>query len=201
VLRKPLLRERRGESEEQFFERLVLDMAERPDWYFARGVVVRLENERDEFVRDVSSTVTLIEVCRATPVPAPRNPDACMRFGRACDFLGVCSGVELLSDDSRFQSRTYRRAKLCAACGARGVHDCLASTQALAAQLLAGLEAYETRVTPLMAEARIRLRKHLPAVLDSGGEFSPPVSPTPSSGGGDSSPESSAGEIWEEGRL
>ena len=106
VIRKPLLRLKNAETEAQFFARLLEDMASKPDWYFQRATIVRLEHEHDAFVHDVESWSLAMDSSSHTR--APRNPDACMKFGRECDFFGVCSGEISLSDDARFTARTYR---------------------------------------------------------------------------------------------
>jgi hypothetical protein len=33
----------------------------------------------------------------------PRNPDACMRYGRVCEFFAVCSGEAQLTDPTRYE--------------------------------------------------------------------------------------------------
>jgi hypothetical protein len=33
----------------------------------------------------------------------PRNPDACVRYGRTCEFFGVCTGESSLQDDQQYR--------------------------------------------------------------------------------------------------
>ena len=103
ALRKPALRGKKGETDDQLFERAVLDMAARPDWYFMRSTIVRLEFERTAYEHDIAGVA---EMMAARPMA--RNPDSCMKWGRECDFFGVCSGDVELDDDTRFTARTYR---------------------------------------------------------------------------------------------
>ena len=49
VTRKPTIRPRKGESPEQYGERLITDIGDRPDYYFARREVPRLDDELAEF--------------------------------------------------------------------------------------------------------------------------------------------------------
>jgi hypothetical protein len=49
VSRKPTIRPRKNETPQQYGERLLADMAERPDYYFQRREVPRLEDELAEF--------------------------------------------------------------------------------------------------------------------------------------------------------
>lgn len=91
ALHKPQLRKlRQGkpneETDAEFESRILSDMAERPEHYFQRATIVRLEAEHEAFEEDVRATAALI----ADTTEAPRNPGACWTFGRACDFFGVC---------------------------------------------------------------------------------------------------------------
>jgi len=104
VLRKSALREKKGETPEQLFDRTIEDISSRPDWYFARQPVVRLAEEREEFARDIASTARLI-----ASGERPRNPDACIRFGRECEFLGVCTKEMDIHDERYFRNREPSR--------------------------------------------------------------------------------------------
>ena len=104
VLRKSALREKKGETPEQLFDRTIEDISARPDWYFARQPVVRLEDERAAFAADIASTARLIATGER-----PRNPDACIRFGRECEFLGVCTKEMDIHDDRYFRNREPSR--------------------------------------------------------------------------------------------
>jgi hypothetical protein len=102
VIRKPSLRERSGETPAEFYARILEDMGARPEWYFQRAEIVRLEHEHDEFAQDIVGTV---EMMSRAPRPAPRNTDACFSYGRECDFFGVCAGHLSIDDDTRFTDR------------------------------------------------------------------------------------------------
>lgn len=100
VLRKPALRLGKKETPEAFETRICEDIAARPDHYYQRATVVRLEAEREEYVSDVRGTVFLMRT-GATP----RNVDSCQKWGRDCDFFGVCTGEVSINDDSKFMGR------------------------------------------------------------------------------------------------
>ena len=38
----------------------------------------------------------------------PRNPGACVSYGRTCDFFGVCTGEESIKDERLFTRRESR---------------------------------------------------------------------------------------------
>lgn len=92
----------RPETPDEFEARLMEEVAGNPDKYFQRGEVVRLEAEEREAALDVWQ---LTRAMREDELAGrhPRNSDACKRFGRMCDFFGVCCGEASLDDTSRFK--------------------------------------------------------------------------------------------------
>lgn len=91
----------RPETPEEFRERLAVVVAENPSRFFARGVVVRLEGEMADAMHDVWQ---LGQELREAELAGrhPRNPDACVRYGRTCPFFAVCTGEASLDDPTRF---------------------------------------------------------------------------------------------------
>jgi hypothetical protein len=64
---------------------------DRPDRYFQRRTVVRLDNEMLEYATDLWNDG--LEVLNARNAERHgKNAHACMNYGRPCRFLGVCSG-------------------------------------------------------------------------------------------------------------
>lgn len=110
VLKKPgqkpyQISQRRAvpESPEEYRGRVATAIGMAPSTYFARCDVVRLEAELDEAAFDDWQTAqTLREAERLRRFP--RNPDACFKWGRACPFFDVCTGVESLDSDRFRQS-------------------------------------------------------------------------------------------------
>lgn len=92
----------REETPAEYLLRMVEAIAEAPDRYFGRTEVVRLEAELDEARADIWA---IAKELREDELHgrAPRNPDACERFGRLCSFFDACSGSASLDDPSRFR--------------------------------------------------------------------------------------------------
>lgn len=91
------------ETPEEFRMRLRADIAEKPEKYYARGEIVRLEADKREHAADTWRMARMMreaEVANAFP----RNPDACMRYGSTCDYFLVCSGEANIDDDARFRT-------------------------------------------------------------------------------------------------
>ena len=95
------------EDPEEFRIRVREHIAEDPTRYFARGPIVRLERDEKEHARDVWQTAAQIRLAENGGT-FPRNPGACERFHRLCEYFDVCSGNASIDDDSRF--RTAERA-------------------------------------------------------------------------------------------
>lgn len=94
------------ETPEEFEARLAEHVAEDPNRYFRRGEIVRLEDEVEEARFDLWQLAQqLREAERAGRYP--RNPSACERYGRMCEFWAVCSRQGSLDDTTRFRKLTH----------------------------------------------------------------------------------------------
>ena len=103
VIRKPALRQKKDESEQDFVVRLVEAMAAKPEEYFQRATVVRLESEDEAFYADLVSVDRLRH-----GKEHPRNPANCFNYGSRCEYFDVCWGSQSLDDDSVFKNREHR---------------------------------------------------------------------------------------------
>lgn len=106
----PRLHSNQRESDEaldEFEDRVLDDVAERPDEFLIRNVVVRLD---DDLPRMRQALLDTIKLERATHLlfgdSPPVNPDACARYGSICPFFGACSGRSDISDEQRFPRGT-----------------------------------------------------------------------------------------------
>lgn len=89
------------ETPEEYGRRVYDAIAEDPGRYLARGEVVRLEAEMEGAMIDVWQQGQQIREARIAG-RAPRNPGACVQYGRECDYFGVCAGEASLDDTSQF---------------------------------------------------------------------------------------------------
>jgi hypothetical protein len=87
----------------EYRARLMADVAARPEEYFTRGEVVRLEEEEMDAAYDVWQIGRVIRESQLTH-RWPRNPDACERYGRMCDYWPICSRVASIDDLALFAS-------------------------------------------------------------------------------------------------
>ena len=92
----------RPETAEEYQARIMASIGEDPNGYFARGEVVRLEGEVAEALFD---TWQIGRQLREAELAGrfPRNPHACLQYGRTCPFLGVCCGEASLDDPTLFK--------------------------------------------------------------------------------------------------
>lgn len=101
----------RDETPEEFAARVAADIVEKPDHYFARIEIARLDQDLEECARDVWRTQRVIRDCqleseravargqRAT-VAWAKSPDACMGNGITCEFLAVCTSGRPVETDT-----------------------------------------------------------------------------------------------------
>ncbi len=99
------------ETPAEYGERLTADIVSKPDWYFQRRTVVRLEHDDAEHELDVLQTAQLIAFC-AERGTWPRTPSACERYGRLCDYHEVCSGLTTIDDGTRFRTAAKQHEEL-----------------------------------------------------------------------------------------
>lgn len=79
------------ETPELYGARLVADMATRPDFYFNRVEIARLDSDLGDFRHDQYATLKSINSCNRYEF-FPRNTSACTSPYR-CQFLDVCRGM------------------------------------------------------------------------------------------------------------
>lgn len=90
------------ETPDEYRQRLIDHIAENPDRYYQRGDVVRLETEERDAAFDTWQTARMIREAELAN-SHPRNPESCGRYGRVCDFFGVCTGSASLDDTNLFR--------------------------------------------------------------------------------------------------
>lgn len=89
------------ETPQDFRDRVLDDIAKRPDYYYQRGIVVRLEDEERDAAFDTWQTADQIRISR-NENRWPRNVDACSQYSRLCEYWPVCSGEASINDPLRF---------------------------------------------------------------------------------------------------
>lgn len=91
----------RDETLDEYEQRLAGEIADNPDAFLVRGVVVRLEDELPRMRQDLIDAIK-IEKAAALFGLHPRNPDACARFNAMCSYFAICSGTASADDEVRF---------------------------------------------------------------------------------------------------
>lgn len=103
----------RAETPEEFGQRLADTIDKDPEHYFARGEVYRLKADEDDAAADTWATARSIREAE-TLKRWPRNPDACVRYGNACAYWDVCTGVARTDDTTRFRQIHTKHEELAA---------------------------------------------------------------------------------------
>jgi hypothetical protein len=91
-----------AETPDEFLLRCLDAVAADPNAYFRRGEVVRLEAESAEALFDDWQTASQMREAQRFG-RFPRNPDACFKWGRACQYFEVCTGQASIEDPVRFR--------------------------------------------------------------------------------------------------
>lgn len=100
VARKPQLRQKRGETYDEFKQRVHDEVVGNLPKYFRWRMVPRQTQEVIHAARDVWETARLMEIEKAGGL-APRNPSACYKYGASyvCPYFGTCMGAVQLEDN------------------------------------------------------------------------------------------------------
>lgn len=90
------------ETPQEWYERLKADIAERPDYYYARLEIARSNNDLEEYLFDMWAVGR--EIADAERMGRfSRNPDSCNVFG-SCEYFDVCSGCADIDDVTLFRT-------------------------------------------------------------------------------------------------
>lgn len=81
--------QQKRETPEQFGERLTADIAARPDTYYARREIPRLDSDLAEFEQELWDQHQILASCEKSE-RFPRNTAACLTMGR-CEFWSICT--------------------------------------------------------------------------------------------------------------
>lgn len=100
-----------AETPEEYERRIIEKIAEDPNRYFQRGVVVRMGNEAYTAAKNTWHYAQQIQVFRKAK-SWPQNPDACEKWGRFCDFWSVCAGEESIYNSLKFQPKARKNVEL-----------------------------------------------------------------------------------------
>jgi hypothetical protein len=103
------------ETPDEFEKRCLEKLCEDPERYYQRATIVRLDKEREEAAFDVWQTAGAIRDAKRLRV-FPRNTDACVQWGRACDFFEVCCNIRDIGDPVYYRQQEFEHTEL----GARG---------------------------------------------------------------------------------
>ncbi len=99
------------ETLDEYRDRLAEDIIARPDWYYQRQLIVRLEHDNEEHARDVVQTAEMVRFAEERDA-WPRSTNACKRYGSYCEYAPVCSGETTIDDDVRYETKTRQHKEL-----------------------------------------------------------------------------------------
>ncbi len=89
------------ETPDEFYARVVEDIASRPDDYYTRVVVTRTEADMQRARASILDTIKLARIAEVTDI-FPMNDSSCFAFNSRCPFWLACVGVDDINDRNRF---------------------------------------------------------------------------------------------------
>lgn len=101
----------RDETVEEFEQRCLDTIAEDPNAFYQRGIVVRLEQEHHESAADIWATTQAMRDAKRLNM-YPRHPDSCVQWSRPCELLPICSGMTTADDTTLYRIETAQHEEL-----------------------------------------------------------------------------------------
>lgn len=97
----------RAEDEipDEFHDRILADIAARPDDFYSRTLVTRTEAQKQRARASILDTIRLARIAEAADI-FPMNDSSCFAYNTRCQFFGSCTGVEDINDRIRFPLRS-----------------------------------------------------------------------------------------------
>lgn len=95
----------RDETPGEYFDRCIAVISEEPNEYYQQIEVVRIEEERNEYLFDVWQYAGLIRESERLG-RAPKNPSSCFLYNTPCDYWGPCTGMSSINDPYKFRRLT-----------------------------------------------------------------------------------------------
>lgn len=97
----------RPETADEFEARCLQTISEDPDRFLVRGEVHRTEEDEKDAAQDLWDQARELRESELAK-RFPRNPDACERWGRFCNFFPVCTNAASLDDPTLYR-RTIKQ--------------------------------------------------------------------------------------------
>lgn len=91
------------ETETEFAARVRQAIIDDPNTYYQRGDVTRLEEDLYEHAKDTWLAAKDMRDSQRMG-SHPRNPDACERYNRFCEYWDVCTNTASIDDDELFRT-------------------------------------------------------------------------------------------------
>jgi PD-(D/E)XK nuclease superfamily len=114
VVRKPMLRISKADEQKAaatglelslaYQQRLEEAIAAEPEKYYQFRAIEKTADDLAEAQADLYEQVQMLHNCHRRGM-YPRNSNSCRTLYGTCPFLGVCTGQELIDDDTRFRDR------------------------------------------------------------------------------------------------
>lgn len=90
VIRKPTIKQKKGETEEEYFDRVCQWYGEDTDSKIRLIEITRTDEEIDEFEKHLEALADMMEKAETEEKYLYRNPLHCNCWGRRCEYSSIC---------------------------------------------------------------------------------------------------------------
>jgi PD-(D/E)XK nuclease superfamily len=99
------------ETPAEYEKRLIKEILDNPTGYIERIEVHRSREERANFAKDVWQQAQMMSLAMEMGL-APRNSDACLKYGSPCAYMDVCEGTRDLKNQIYFRKLKHLHPEL-----------------------------------------------------------------------------------------
>ena len=89
IIRRPMIRQKKSETTEEFWERWIDEYVNEPTKFFIRVIIMRNDAALEIADKEIAAKFQLIHHNREQGIH-PRNTSTCMKWGRLCSYFNMC---------------------------------------------------------------------------------------------------------------
>jgi len=108
IIKKPSIRQKQNESDDEFFERMCVWYDEDTEQKIKLVELTRTDEEVEEYrqaLEDICGTMQICEMNKDIRNNFYRNTCHCSQYGRRCEYSGICLEKQLQQNYTEFERR------------------------------------------------------------------------------------------------
>lgn len=109
VCRKPTIRQKKNETDKEFFDRMVEWYEDDTEKKIRLMIITRTDEEVSEFASELHTVCDIMNDAEANPDKLYKNPSYCHKWGRMCEYAGICLNYDPNQEYVEFKKREEQK--------------------------------------------------------------------------------------------